>query len=283
MTVIALLEAAGVECYSRGEWGTVRPAAYEKRRSTHPMPDGPAPYHFLHITVTPDTDTVLEGKAGARKVESYGLSTPPMMSYQALVSNEGKWFEGQNYGTKGTHTINDKNVAGFPHDLNRYGYAVAIMQNVGDAVTDIQVRVIALTFAAAELAGFVKRGAQIYPHRKFDWKECPGDKAVARLSEIQRLKDYYVKNGLPKATPQESDDVISTAQMTELKNHITREVRRFSIWELRWLTQTEDERIEARAKYDAAIAAGKTPDQAAALVIAELAPLDDSLEETQKG
>lgn len=83
-------------------------------------------------------------------------------------------------------------------------------------------------------------------------------------------------------TPGEDDMAISETQMTELKNHITREVRRFSIWELRWLTQTEDERQEARAKYDAAIAAGKTPEEAAALVVAELAPLDADLAETQK-
>lgn len=213
MSVLARLKAAGVECYSRTEWGSVRPAAYVKRRTTHPMPPGPAPYHFWHITVTPDTDTVLEGKSGARKVESYGLSTPPMVSYQGLVTNEGKWFEGQNYGVKGTHTINDKKVAGFPHDLNKYGYAVAIMQNVKDEVTDAQIRTCAMAFAAAELDGFVKRGAPIYPHRKFANKDCPGDKAVERLPELQKLKDQYVRNGLPKSggstpiPPKENDDM----------------------------------------------------------------------------
>lgn len=90
-----------------------------------------------------------------------------------------------------------------------------------------------------------------------------------------------LKAGPPVTTPLE--ETVTPAQMTELKNHITAEVRRFSIWELRWLTQTEDERVAARAKYDAAIAAGKTPAEAAALVIADLAPLDDQLEETQKG
>lgn len=202
MSVIARLKAAGVEAYSRAEWGSVRPAAYAKRRTTHPMPAGPARYHFLHITVTGDTDTVLEGFNGARKIESYGLSTPPMVSYHGLTTNEGKWFEGQSFGVKGTHTINDKNVAGFPHDLNLYGYAQAIMQNVGDTVSDVQVRVLAMAFAAAELDGYVVKGAPIYPHRKFAYKDCPGDKAVARLSEITRLKNQYVTQGLPKpATP----------------------------------------------------------------------------------
>jgi hypothetical protein len=201
MSVIARLKAAGVQTYSRTEWGSVRPAAYTARRSTHPMPAGPARYHFLHITVTPDTDTVLEGFNGARKVESYGLSTPPMVSYHGLTTNEGKWFEGQSFGVKGTHTINDKGIAGFPHDLNLYGYAQAIMQNVGDEVTATQARVLAMAFAAAELDGYVQRGAPIYPHRTFANKSCPGDKAVARLSEITRLKNQFVLTGLPTSKP----------------------------------------------------------------------------------
>lgn len=199
MSVISQLRASGVECYTRAGWGSPQERAgkYAARRRTHPMPKSPALYHFLHITVTPDTDTIPEGAAGARKVETYGLSTPPMVSYQDLVTNEGRYYQGQDYGTKGTHTINDKNVSGFPHDLNLYGYALAIMQNVGDEVTDIQVDVIAMVFAARELLGLVVKGAPIYPHRKFAAKSCPGDKAVFRLGEIERLRDQYVRDGLP--------------------------------------------------------------------------------------
>lgn len=197
--VIDLLRAAGVECFTRAEWDSPRErdGSYSRRRSTHPMPSAPAAYHFLHITVTADTDTVQEGEAGARQVESYGLSTPPMVSYQDLVTNEGKYFQGQDYGTKGTHTINDKNVPGFDNDLNLRGYATAIMQNVGDEVSDEQVRLVAMVFAARELAGWVRRGAPIHPHRTFAWKSCPGDKAVARLDDIKRLRDQYVRDGLP--------------------------------------------------------------------------------------
>ena len=232
MSVIARLKAAGVETYSRAEWGSVRPAAYTKRRSTHPMPQVAARWHFLHITVTPDTDTVLQGKSGARKVESYGLSTPPMVSYHGLTTNEGKWFEGQSFGVKGTHTINDKNVVGFPHDLNLYGYAQAIMQNIGDEVTDAQVRTLAMAFAAAELDGYVARNALIHPHRKFANKDCPGDKAMVRLPEIQRLKNQYVHTGLPKAStpskPPVQEDEMTAAQMQELKNFIEARVKAYS-------------------------------------------------------
>ena len=199
MTVIPALRAAGVECFTRAEWGSPRErdGSYARRRTTHPMPAGPARYHFLHITVTADTDTVAEGAAGALQIEGYGYSTPPMVSYQDLVTNEGRYYEGQSYGVKGTHTINDKNVADYPTDLNYYGYATALMQNVGDEVTDAQVQVVAMIFAARELAGLVVRHAPILPHRTFAWKSCPGDKAVARLDEITRLRDRYVRDGLP--------------------------------------------------------------------------------------
>lgn len=206
--VIEQLRAWGVECYTRTEWGTTREAAYVARRRTHPMPVGPADFHFLHITVTRDSDTIREGKAGARQVETYGYSNPPMVSYQDLVTNEGRYFQGQDYGTKGTHTVNDKNVPGFPRDLNLVGYACALMQNVDDEVTDVQVGVVARVFAARELAGLVKRGAPIYPHRKFAYKSCPGDLAMHRLDEIRRLKDHYVQTAHQEDEMANSDEIL---------------------------------------------------------------------------
>lgn len=214
-----MLRAAGVDVMTRAQWGSPRErdGSYARRRSTHPMPSGPARFHFLHITVTPDTDTPLEGAAGARRVESYGLSSPPMVSYHGLVTNEGRYFEGQSYGVKGTHTINDKKVGGYAADLNYYGYAVAIMQNVGDAVTDAQVETLAKVYAAAELAGWVRRGAPIYPHRMFAWKSCPGDRAVARLDDIVRLKNQYVNAGhLPGSEPREWDDMASRSDIRDV-------------------------------------------------------------------
>lgn len=218
LSIVPQLRAAGVDCMTRAEWGSPRQAdgSYRKRRDTHPMPPGPASFHFLHITVTGDTDTRAEGAAGARQIESFGLSTPPMVSYQDLVTNEGRYFQGQNYTVKGTHTVNDRNVPGFPDDLNRHGYAVAIMQNVGDAVTDVQVEVVAKVLAARELAGLVVKGAPVYPHRKFAFKACPGDRAVARLDEIVRLKNQYVRAGrLPGTEVKEWDDMATKAEIVE--------------------------------------------------------------------
>ena len=196
MSIIPLLRDAGVQCFTREQWGSPMQeiGAYARRRHTHPMPGGKAKYHFLHLTVTSDTDTVKQGAEGARQIESYGYSTPAMVSYHDLITNEGRYYEGQNYGVKGTHTVNDKEVGGYPIDLNLYGYATALMQNVEDEVTDEQVRLAALCAAAREIKGYTEYGAPILPHRMFAWKACPGDKAVARLDEIRKLKEKFVRN-----------------------------------------------------------------------------------------
>lgn len=214
LAVIKQLRAAGVDCYTRAEWGSPqeRAGAYTRRRATHPMPPVPAAYHFLHITVTADTDTVAEGAAGARQIETYGYSTPPQVSYQDLITNEGRYFQGQDYGTKGTHTVNDKAVPGYPRDLNMAGYALALLQNVGDEVTDEQVRLAAMVFAARELAGWVRRGAPVLPHRMFAAKSCPGDRAIARIDDIRRLKDTYVREGLPNL---QEDDMAQYAEQLD--------------------------------------------------------------------
>lgn len=202
LAVINQLKKAGVTVVTRDQY-SVRPEAYLRRRDTHPMPDRPAKYHYLHITVTGDTDTTKEAIAGARQVEGYGYSTPPQVSYQDLITNEGIYVQGQDYGTKGTHTVNDNRVPGFPKDLNLEGYALALLQNVHDEVTDEQVTLAAMVFAARELAGLVAIGAPVYPHRMFAAKSCPGDKAMARLAEIIRLKNLYVKAGkIPSLTPE---------------------------------------------------------------------------------
>lgn len=242
LDVVRMLRAAGVECHTRKDWDSPRErdGDYAQRALTHPMPDSPASYHFLHLSVTRDSDTILEGAAGARQIETYGYSRPPMVSYQDLVTNEGRYFQGQDYGTKGTHTVNDKAVPGFPRDLNLHGYALALMQNVEDEVTDVQVDVTAKVFAARELLGLVKRGAPIYPHRMFAAKACPGDLAVARLDEIRALKDHYVTNGLTEEDP----DMDRIAALLEAQNKLLTQL--IEIQAKTYNTLTSLQRIEAR-------------------------------------
>lgn len=197
--VIRDLRAHGVTVYTRTDWGSEqqKAGAYKRRRDTHQMPSPEARYGFLHLSVTPDTDLPAEAKAAARVIERYGYSTPPMVSYHWLTTNEGIVLQGQNLGVKGTHTINDKHLARYPYDLNAYGYAVALMQNVQDPVTDVQVDVVAMLFASMKRHGYLRDTAPILPHRMFAAKSCPGDKAMAKLATIRRRTARYARNGLP--------------------------------------------------------------------------------------
>jgi hypothetical protein len=183
------------------------------------------------------------------------------IAYQVAVDQAGRAWT--------LRGLRNQSGANGNNDLNeRYGAILLVL------ITGEQPSAAMKATVRGVIADFRKiypEGTAIKPHSAVrpDGTDCPGPAARAAIAR----GDFNPQT--------EDDDVISTAQMTELKNHITREVRRFSIWELRWLTQTEDERQEARAKFDAAIAGGKTPEQAAAIIIGELAPLDDSLEETQ--
>lgn len=263
--------------------------------------DEPATRVFVHITIT-NPKSYTSDDAHARAVESIGISRFPAtgVSYNRLIMQSGAAYEGQPIGRRGAHTVNDRlratcTTPGCPGkggpltapswNLNVNSRAYAICQNVNDTVTDKQLDSLARSIAADMLAGFVRKDAEIHGHRCVANKDCPAAKMWARMGELRRLVDHYLKVGFKPPVPPKPpvEDDVTPAQMTELKNHITAEVRRFSIWELRWLTQTEDERAVARARYDAAVAAGMTPAAAATMLIAELAPLDDSLEQTQQG
>ena len=59
--------------------------------------------------------------------------------------------------------------------------------------------------------------------------------------------------------------------------------RRWSLYQLRYGLQTEDERANAHQAYQDAIKAGDSPEQAMAAAAAKLAALDDQLEAVQQG
>lgn len=80
----------------------------------------------------------------------------------------------------------------------------------------------------------------------------------------------------------EDDEMIPAAQMTELKNHITSESRRWALYINLYGLQTEDEREAARNAYDEAIAAGKTDAEAAAAAWSKLRGLAEALVKAQQ-
>lgn len=147
----------------------------------------------MHITVTHQAST-LDNRS--RVVERIGAQRFPntRMSYNALLHRGGEVHEGQPRGRKGAHTVNNKQVSGYPHDLNHYGHALSYVGMEADAFGEAEAESAARYFAALVISG-ESRATQIEPHRKFAWKACPGDRAMAWLPEINRRFKAYVQAG----------------------------------------------------------------------------------------
>jgi len=189
--VIGRLEAAGFKVKTHEEWGSKQRAVYAARLRDKPI-DIPVPYGFLHITVTESDEP---GVFEMQDVEAIGMSRfGSGVSYNWVLDHRDHTiYQGQFLEAKGTHTVNEKNVEGFPFNLNYFGHAVAILGNVDTPVCNKCVECIAAIFAAEQLQNVMQVGAPILPHRKFANKACPGDIAMEHLDDIQRRTDRLVK------------------------------------------------------------------------------------------
>jgi hypothetical protein len=193
----------------------------------------PALTQHVHITIT-NPGNYSSDYAHARAVEAIGISRFPStgVSYNRLVMQSGRIFEGQPIGRRGAHTVNDFKRAtcttsGCPGrggsleapswNNNITGRAYVICQNVDDAVTDAQVDSLARVLAADRLAGFVRRDARIHGHRCCSSKSCPGDRMWARMGELKAKVDHYLQVGLGGGSaPEEEDDMPYTpAQLAQ--------------------------------------------------------------------
>lgn len=206
--------------------------------------DEPADRVFVHITVTNPRNYSSDDRH-AQAVEAIGRSRFPAtgVSYNRLFAQSGTAYEAQPMGRRGAHTVNDRkrsscSTSGCPGrgksltapgrgwNLNYNARAYSIMQNVGDSVTDKQLHAIARAIAADMLAGLVRRDAPIHGHRCVSSKDCPGGRMWARMGELRKLVDHYVRVGLgggqiPTPTEPEDDMPYTEAQLTQIvKNGI---------------------------------------------------------------
>jgi len=186
------LRAEGLQIASRRSWGST--FNYGTPRTVYV----PTRYLFLHIAVVDDPDDRLSTeRAVVRQIERIGIQRFPStgISYNAVAFDTGRLYDGQPLTRRGAHTINEFGVPGYPTNLNYYGHAIVLPQQTSDAVTNAQVDAVARWGAAVVRAGY-SRANQFMPHRKFAPKDCPGDKAVARLDDINRLLRHYIAEGL---------------------------------------------------------------------------------------
>lgn len=190
--VIARLRAARYRVKTRAQWGSKQENIYAYRLRTKPV-HLPVRAMFAHITVTS-----VNGDAGARQVEQIGVDRfGSGVSYNWLVDHETHTiYEGQPLRAKGTHTINDKNVAGFPYNLNYYGHAVAFMAMPGDEFCGKCEELFAAIQAAERIEGYVVNSVGYLPHSKFAFKDCPTDPVRNALPRINKRADELVAKGV---------------------------------------------------------------------------------------
>jgi hypothetical protein len=172
----------GVTVLSRRQWGSKYGAVYAWRR-VWKRAKTPADTIVQHITVTnPSGDF----KADCRTVESIGQERfGSGVSYNWLVDmRTGKVAVGQPLDAKGTHTLNDKGIAGYSHDQNLVARAIAVIGQPGTPLSEAAELAIAKLIAAMMDEGAVTKNPDYDPHSKFAWKDCPCDATRNRMDGI---------------------------------------------------------------------------------------------------
>lgn len=210
----------------REQWG-----ARHDYRSARAVTE-PAKQIFIHITVT-NPSAYNSHAAHVRAIEAIGRSRFPNtgISYNRIVLfGVGTAYEAQPIGRRGAHTVNDHRRStcnrwgaacpGHGGDLTApswnnnytaraYAYGALTQHSVTDSVLDTFARAIADDIKA----GFVRRDARIHGHRCLSSKSCPGDHMWARMHELRRRIDHYLK-GTPEDDmfdPNEHIDAIAEA------------------------------------------------------------------------
>lgn len=173
--VIAKVRQMGYSVRRYGDWDARYTQKYQERRKDMRV-KLPAPYGFDHITVTQD-DGVLTGDfdADMRELERIGQERfNSGISYNWVIDPvTGMIGEGMPVDAKGTHTVNDKNVPGFPNNLNYWGNAFAMLGMPGARPSAKFIGAHAALLAASWKLGILVKFSPLFPHSKFAAKDCP--------------------------------------------------------------------------------------------------------------
>jgi hypothetical protein len=208
------------------------------------------------------------------------------IAYQAAVDQAGrKWtLRGLNLqsGANGNETVNDA-----------YG---AILLIVGPGEEPSEAMKATTREVVAEFRRYFPAGTLIRPHSAVrpTGTDCPGDRVRACIArgdfepdteddDVTPEQMTLILGAVAKATSA-ANAAAAAAEAAGNKAAAAAEAagRRWSLYELRYGLQTEDERAAARALYAERIAAGDSEEQAMEAVREKIQPLDDALEAAQQ-
>lgn len=190
---VAALRRRGVEVLTHAEWGSLRASVYRQRLITHPhglLPGRPVDTLWNHITVTND-DGALVGdfKADCREVESIGYQRfGSGVSYNILVDRNAtkpRVALGQFLEAKGTHTVNDKDVAGYAYNQNLVALAVAWVGVPGNTLNEHAIEAMVQVRAALIEVGALTDDYDDVPHSLVAAKDCPTNELRNRLADLK--------------------------------------------------------------------------------------------------
>lgn len=188
--VVRRARKKGVVVLSRRQWGSRHGATYQKRRVLTRIGHWgkfrmKADTVAQHITVTrPSGDFA----ADCRTVEAIGMDRfGSGVSYNFLVDmTTGKVGVGQPLDSKGTHTINDKNVPGYSKDQNLVARAIAVIGMPETRLSDKAKKSIELLLEAMVEEGAITPTFDYKPHSFFAWKDCPCDPTRNAMPSIRQ-------------------------------------------------------------------------------------------------
>ena len=216
------------------------------------------------------------------------------IAYQAAVDQAGrKWT---------LRGLKIRSAANGDSDVNhRYG---AILLVIGDDEPLSEALKATVREVVAEFRLYYPKGVLIRPHSAIrpDPTSCPGNRARLAISRGEfepTTEDDDVTpeqlttivnaiNGAKAAADKATAAANAAAAAAEAAGNKAAGAseaagRRWSLYQLRYGLQTEDERANAHQAYQDAIKAGDSPEQAMAAAAAKLTALDDQLEAVQQG
>lgn len=178
---------------TRAEWGAKYESIYQKRRKDMPV-SLPARYFLQHISVTFDTGTLVgDFYEDMQTLERIGYQRfGSGISYNwGVDAKTGMIGEGMPLDAKGTHTINEKNIPGYPFNLNYYGHAIAIIGMPGVVPSAECIKSVGAIIRAEWDTGVATRNCPYLPHNFFANKECPTQNIVNIMDDAYRIAQNW--------------------------------------------------------------------------------------------
>lgn len=192
--VVSLLRKMGFDVKTHANWGSRYEGLYRQRRISRPF-EFPADFAASHISVTVDDGlTTGDFYTDMQELERIGFQRfNSGVSYNWVIDlDSGMIGEGQYLDARGAHTVNNKNIAGFPNNLNGECHAIAAIGMPGNKPSKLFNRSFAAILAAEQRLGFMRSKAPIYPHSMFAYKECPTPAIASQLPTIRAMVPYIL-------------------------------------------------------------------------------------------